>query len=189
MSRRMIVVAALACCVGGFAEGAAPPPPSSNRASQMQPPGVPATSPAVKPDLIVEKIWVTGTQPNPGGGTRVNVRYTIANATPIDSWRFPTPAGALFWQNTPSLYQQMYSCVDVRILPTGAFPPPKAECPIMLGANAHWECYGSVVVPTGKQAEIRATVDSLNYIDEGVHENNNSKSFIWPPITAKPIPH
>ncbi len=188
MSRRMIVVAALACCVGGFAEGAAPPPPSSNRASQMQPPGVPATSPAVKPDLIVEKIWVTGTSAQPGG-TRVDVRYWIANTKNVDSWKFPTKAGKEFWDTHPSAIQIIYSFVDMRVLPNGSFPVVKgADCPIMLGANARWDqCYGSVLVPTGKRAEIRATVDSLNYVNES-DETNNSKSLIWPPITAKPLP-
>ncbi len=107
MSTRPVVLAALAfVVVGGVADvAAAPPQPNQPKQVQAQP-GSPAVVP-LRPDLIVEKIWVAGTAPNPGGGTRVDVRYTIANTTPIDSWKSPTPAGAKFWHDYPSMYQQM----------------------------------------------------------------------------------
>ncbi len=189
MSTRLVVLAALAFVVVGAVADVAAAPPQPNQPKQVQvQPGSPAVVP-LRPDLIVEKIWVAGTAPNPGGGTRVDVRYTIANTTPIDSWKSPTPAGTKFWHDYPSMYQQMYSSVDTRELPNGVFPQAQGtECPIMLGANARYTCYRTVIVPAGKQVQIRATVDTLNYIAES-YENNNSRTVTWPLEVAHPAPH
>lgn len=189
MRKNPLAVAALAFFLIFLATGAfgAPPKPSQSNQVTAAPPVSGAMSP-LRPDLIVQTISVTGTHPDPSGGTRVDVQYTIANTTPYDSWKFPTPAGTKYWHDTPALYQQMYSWLDMRELPNGAFPVLLgADCPIMLGANAVWTCNGGVVVPHGKKVQIRATVDSLNYINES-SESNNSKTVDWPAAAlAQPV--
>jgi len=185
--RRDVLFAAAAALVVALVAGAAPPNPAAPGKPGAQPPAGAAAPP--RPDLVVEKIRVTATQPAPAGGTRVSVEYTIANATPFDSWNSPTAAGKQYWHDYPAFYQQMYSCLDVRMLPSGAFPPASGtECPIMLGAGARWTCNGSVTVSAGKRVEIRATVDSLNYIEES-NEGNNSRTLTWPLLAVSPPLH
>ena len=194
MHKNPLVVAALAFFLISVATGSFSAPPNPNQASRVSaaPPMAPAAS-ILKPDLIVEKIWVTATHPEPGGATRVDVQYTVFNNSGIDSWKSPTAAGTLFWfdhHDQPNLVQKFYSSLDMRELPNGVFPPPQPGqgCLASLAANSRFDCVGAVVVPTGKMVEIRATADSLNYIDE-INESNNSKPIVWQAVVAKPPLH
>ncbi len=190
MRKNPLAVAALAFFLIFLATGAfgAPPKPSQSNQVTAAPPMSGAMSPQ-RPDLIVPTISVTGTHPDPSGGTRVDVQYVIANTTALDSWKYPTRAGVKYWHDTPSLNEQIYSALDMRELPNGAFPVLLgADCPIMLGPNATYTCTGSVVVPHGKKVEIRATVDSLNYINES-SETNNSNTVVWSAVAINPPLH
>jgi hypothetical protein len=189
-----LAVAALALLLifmatGAF--GATPKPNQSNRVSSA-PPMPAAVSPA-RPDLIVEKIWVTATHPDASGGTRVDVQFTIFNNSGIDSWTRPTAAGTLFWfdhHDQPNMSQKFYSTLEMRELPNGVFPSFQYQgCLEKLAANSRADCVGAVVVPAGKKVEIRATVDSGNFIDESNEANNSSKPFVWQAVVFKPPLH
>ncbi len=183
-----VVGAGLACVIVASAApvSAGPPRPGNSKDAQVQPVGAAAS--ALRPDLVVEKIWVAGTHSSPGGGTRVDVRYTVANLSMVDSWKTPTAAGTMFWFDHLALNQQVCSAVDMRVLPNGFLPPvPEGiECLNRLGAGARVTCSGAVDVPAGSQVEIRATVDPRNWVNER-SEANNSKSLTWPPPAASPI--
>ncbi len=188
MNTNEVAVATLACLAIGLAAGAAaaPPKPGQPKEVQAQPAG-PAAA-LMRPDLVVQKIWVTGTHPNPGGGTRVDIHYTVANTSMIDSWKTPTSDGIRFWFDHLPSNQQVCSAVDMRELPNGVFPlvPEPIECLTKLGGGASHTCSGGVDVPAGKTVEIRATVDPRNWIEER-NEGNNSKTLIWPTVTPTPV--
>jgi len=189
-SRPLVVAVALVAVVVAPGAGSVPPKPNQANNVSAAPP-MPGLGTVLKPDLIVEKVLVTGTHPDPRGGTWVAVRYTIANSTGIDSWTHPTGAGELFWfdhHDQPSMFHKFYSSLDMRELPGGVFPPPQQGqgCLASLAANARFDCTGEVLVPAGKKVEIRATVDSLNYIDEANEANNTSTPFAWQAAVINP---
>lgn len=163
--------------------GNEPPNPNAPTSHVVQP----APSPAVsiqKPDLIVEKIQLT-TQPNPGGGTLVMVSYTIYNKGPVASRLRPTAAGRKAWHDNPST-NWLFTCwFDMREYPNGAFPPLGGGLATELGAFQRQTISDGRVVPAGRRVQFRATVDSLNWIDES-NETNNSKTVIWPPLPINP---
>ena len=194
MRKNPLVVAALAFLIILMATGAFSAPPKPHQANQVSvAPPMPGTGMILKPELIVEKIWVTATHPDPSGGTRVDVQFTIFNNSGIDSWTRPTAAGTLFWfdhHDQPNVIQKFYSTVEMRELPNGVFPPFQYQgCLEKLAANSRADCVGTVVVPAGKKVEIRATVDSGNFIDESNETNNSSKPFVWQAVVFKPPLH
>ncbi len=194
MRKNPLAVAALAFFAIFMATEAfsAPPKPNQTNKVSSAPPMAAAVSPA-RPDLIVEKAWVTATHPDPRGGTRVDVQFTIFNNSGIDSWARPTAAGTLFWfdhHDQSNMSQKFYSTVEMRELPNGVFPPFQNQgCLEKLAANSRADCVGTVLVPAGKRVEIRATVDSGNFIDESNETNNSSTPFVWQAVVFKPPLH
>ncbi len=183
-----LVPTGFALVVIPLAAGAAPPPPKANQPSQplVQAPQGALTT--VKPDLTVEKIWVTGTQPNPGGGTQVSISFTVYNASALDTQNYPTAAGTKFWHDNPWSNWLTLSWVDWREYPGGAFPPLQGDGSkaTIYGPFGRATWNAAVVVPAGKRVEIRATADSLNFINES-NEANNSKTVLWPPEPVKQL--
>jgi len=161
-------------------------PPNPNKPGN---PGAQPANPAVsfqKPDLSVDSLQVSSTQPNPGGGTQVTVSWTMRNKGPVDTSLRPTAAGKKAWHDIP-VTVSFFSCVlDMREYPNEKFPPLEmGEPDFRLGAFQSQTWKGTRVVPAGKRVEFRVTVDPLNWIDES-DETNNSATLIWPvaPMSA-----
>ncbi|HVN76857.1 MAG TPA: CARDB domain-containing protein [Thermoanaerobaculaceae bacterium] len=185
MDRSVVCASGLACIVVGLAAAAAAAPPTPNQPGPQRTQAAMAATSLLRPDLVVEAISVSGTHADPSGGTRVDLTYTVANTTSVDCSKFPTTRGTVFWFDHREQGPLVFSAVDVRVLPDGAFPPPPQYpsgnvCAATLTAYARKTCSASVVVPAGKNVEIRATADALDYIAER-NEGNNTRSLTWPP--------
>jgi hypothetical protein len=106
----------------------------------------------------------------------------------VVSWARPTAAGLKGWNN-PSALNTFFCGVDMRELPNGVFLPAlQGTWGTQLKALEAQTFFGVVLVPHGKKVEIRATVDTLNWIDES-DETNNSKWLVWPLVAVSPPLH
>ncbi len=185
-----IVPSIVASLAGLLAAGAGSAPPKPNTGNRPPGPTAPSLAVPLKPDLVVEKIWVESTQADPSGGTRVTVKYTVFNNSPTETDGYPTAAARAAWEQQPVLERFFVNWVDWREVPGGMFPKLQGDSSTgnLLGPYGRFTWSGSVLVPHGKTAEIRATADSLNWVNEN-NEANNSKSLTWPASPAHaPLP-
>ncbi len=130
-----------------------------------------------RPDLQVEKIEFT-TVPDPSGGTRLTILYTLYNDSNIPSRNAPTAAGKAAWKANPVQNLMFESSIEYRDYPNGKFQGLSA-LGMELGPYSRMKCNAVLLVPAGKKRQFRVRVDSKNWIDES-NENNNEKTATWP---------
>jgi hypothetical protein len=139
------------------------------------------TTQIAKPDLTVEKIEFT-TAPAAGGATQLTILYTIYNDSNVPSRNAPTEAGKNAWKANPVSNLMFETKLDVRDYPSGAWQNV-STIQLELWGHVRTTCNAGLLIPAGKKKEFRATVDSLNWINES-NETNNDKKAIWPPTVT-----
>ena len=132
-----------------------------------------------RPDLQVEKIEFS-TAPNPGGGTRLTIFYTLYNDSNIPSRNTPTAAGKAGWKATPAANLLFMSSIEYRDYSNGTYQP-LSDLGLELGPHERQKCNALLLVPALGRRQFRVRVDSKNWIDES-NEINNEKTAIWPPL-------
>jgi hypothetical protein len=141
-------------------------------------------TPMARPDLQVEKIEFSPA-PNPGGGTRLTIFYTLYNDSNIPSRNTPTAAGQAAWTSNGVNNLMFQSSIDYRDYPDGLYQS-LSELGLELGPHGRAKCNAVLVVPAGGRREFRVRADCRDWINES-NENNNERTAGWPALGV-PLP-
>jgi hypothetical protein len=181
---KRIMAVGLFMALGGGAVSFSPPETREAEGDA----GRQVTARLVRPDLVLEKIWTTDSEPEPGK-RKVVILYTIFNNSSVPSSCCPTEAGKKAWQDNP-INNTFFCCtVESRVLPAGRFNKlSDNQGGVWITSLKPYERqtqrWASEVLPLGSKKEYRVRIDPLGWIWEKTRDNNDGTT-VWPGTRTK----